>query len=138
MAKTNKITNAQALAKVVELIAECGDQELIDKIGHMAEVAAKPANKGSYENSAQARATLNRAKLVAATAATDPGKAWTNRQLGEANGMEFLSNTGGISSQRVRCACDKAIKLGWLEKGSKVDGYQTYHVTDAGLDEFAK
>lgn len=137
MAKKNGITNAQALAQVATIIADCGDDELIAKINHMAEMAAKPSTS-NYENSAQARATLNRAKMVAATAATDPAKLWTNRQLGEANGMEFLSNTGGISAQRVRCACDKAIKLGWLAKRSKVDGYQTYQVTEQGVEEFAK
>lgn len=138
MAKKNGITNAQALAQVAQLIADCGNDELIDKINHMAEVAAKPANRANYENSAQARATMNRARMVAATAASEPSKAWTNRQLGEANGMEFLSNTGGISSQRVRCACDKAIKLGWLIKGSKIDGYQTYQATEQGIAEFSK
>lgn len=138
MAKKNGITNAQALAAVCELIADCGNVELIDKIQHMAEVAAKPANKANYENSAQARATMNRARMVAATAANNPEKAWTNRELGEANGMEFLSNTGGISSQRVRCACDKAIKMGWLVKGDKVNGYQTYQATPEGVTEFDK
>lgn len=138
MAKKNGITNAQAMAMVCELIADCGNDELIAKIQHMAEVAAKPVNKSNYENSAQARATMNRARMVAATAASNPEKAWTNRELGEANGMEFLSNTGGISSQRVRCACDKAIKLGWLAKGDKVNGYQTYQATPEGIEEFDK
>lgn len=132
------ITNAQALMMVSELIADCGNDELIAKIEHMATVAAKPATKGTYQNSAQARATLGRAKMVAATAATDPAKLWTNKELGSSNGLDFLDNHGGICSQRVRCACDKAIAMGWMVKTDKVKGYQTYQATPAGVEEFSK
>ena len=43
--RTFAYTNAQALTKAAELLAQCGDSELVEKLQHMAAQASKPTKK---------------------------------------------------------------------------------------------
>lgn len=45
MTKTMTYTNATALAKTIELIADCGDKELLEKLVHMLAQAEKAKGK---------------------------------------------------------------------------------------------
>ena len=125
-----KYTNNTAITAAFELLkkAGCADADLMEKLEHMAEVAAKPKT-GSHANTAAGREVMKRAKAVEAyiLAANRPV---TSKEIGKkVNG--FVNNEGGISYQRVNGATRKCIKeFGTIERGEKVkDGgqvWQTY------------
>ena len=116
MAK-NTYTNASATVKAFELLkaAGCEDAELMEKLAHMAEVAAKPKARSNYADSAAGREALKRAKAVAAFIC-QVGRPVPTRELAE-NLDGFIGSDGTTSWQRVSRACKKAAEeLGTIEK----------------------
>lgn len=116
MAKTT-YTNATATVKAFELLKElgCDDAELMAKLGHMAEVAAKPKATAKYADTAAGREAMKRAKAVAAFI-SQAGRPVPTCELAE-NLDGFIGSDGTTSWQRVSRACSKAAKdLGTIEK----------------------
>lgn len=117
MANKNTYTNATATVKAFELLkaAGCEDAELMAKLEHMAEVAAKPKANSKYADTAAGREAMKRAKAVAAFI-LQAGRPVPTRELAE-NLDGFIGSDGTTSWQRVSRACSKAVKdLGTIEK----------------------
>lgn len=129
-------TNATAMTAALAALKgmEGIDPELLVKFEHMTEQANK-AKTSNYKDSAKARAVAKYAEDVARFVCSSDHPV-TNREIGE-NVAGSLNPMGGVSAQKVTCACVKMIKAGYIAKGEKLKGYATYVPAEAGLAKFA-
>lgn len=103
-------TNAQALAKAAELLAQCGDAELVAKLQHMAAQASKPSKKQDGPTKSQL-INLALARKVAQFVWQCDDELVTSKLVVTTAGIPEASTT-----QKASYLLGLAGKQGWLER----------------------
>lgn len=101
-------TNATAMTAALELLADCGDAELLAKLGRMAEIAAKPKAKSDTPSKAQRQNAIlaeSLAKFMWDTDATDV----TSSDLVDTCGIAEIATT-----QKAIALLKIASQNGWV------------------------
>ena len=103
-------TNAQALTKAAELLAQCGDSELVEKLQHMAAQASKPTKKSDGPTKQQMM-NLGLARKVAQFVWQSEDELVTSKVVVTTAGIPEASTT-----QKASYLLGLAGKQGWLER----------------------
>ena len=101
-------TNATAIAKSIELLAECGDTELLEKLTHMLGQATKPAKKTSGMTKAQIQ-NMNLATQLAQFIWEKGIEGMESKDLIKVCGIAEVTST-----QKASHLLKKASEQGWV------------------------
>lgn len=101
-------TNATALSTVIELLADCGDQELLEKLVHMLAVAEKPKSKSTTPSKTQIQ-NGNTAKALACWMWENEVDGLTSRQIVDTCGIPEIATT-----QKAVAILKIAMQNGWV------------------------
>lgn len=103
-------TNAQALSKAAELLAQCGDSELVEKLQHMAAQASKPSKKSDAPTKGQI-INLALARKVAQFVWQCEDELVTSKLVVTTAGIPEI-----ITTQKASYLLGLAGKQGWLQR----------------------
>ena len=101
-------TNVTAIAKSIELLADCGDKDLLEKLVHMLTVAEKPAKKASGMTKAQIQ-NMNLATQLAQFIWEKGIEGMESKDLIKACGIAEITST-----QKASHLLKKASEQGWV------------------------
>lgn len=101
-------TNASAIAKSLELLADCGDQDLLEKLVHMLTVAEKPKAKSTAPTKSQIQ-NMNLATQLAQFIWEKGIEGMESKDL-----IAQFGNAEVTSTQKAAHLLKKAAEQGWV------------------------
>ena len=101
-------TNASAIAKSLELLADCGDKDLLEKLVHMLSVAEKPKAKSTAPTKTQVQ-NMNLATQLAQFIWEKDVEGMESKDLIKACGIAEIGST-----QKASHLLKKAAEQGWV------------------------
>ena len=106
----NAYTNALALTTALDLLANCGDAELLEKLQHMLDQTAKPRAKQSGPTKTQLQNEAL-AKQLAQFMWENEVEKMSSKELAEKAGLE-----GVTSAQKASHLLALCVKAGWVTR----------------------
>lgn len=120
MAKSNETyTNATAIAKAIELLAGCGDDELLEKLGKVQTAYAKRKSNGKTDAELKADAEMLEAVYNAVPVGADnmAKASEIGAVIGATSQKVTPRLTALVTEGRIKTEKVKGAKMYWVDEG---------------------